>query len=220
MGILNWLVISRMWRVRWLLVLDLHITHERSGRRSDPSIDGHLRYPNDVDRSLNETVTDKIRKYRDDYNNNPPTTISFIPDIASTSGRLHSGFVFLLFLQARRETDRFFAASGVQLVKHHRDQFHYHCVTFSSQLKFKILSILAKTAALRIILNICGVQITHSPIILVNLLLINLVSIFRCSSLPCHPVYVSRVDPSTLAFSRSSHRHSYISLLFRFRFID
>jgi hypothetical protein len=41
--------------------------------------------------------------------------VSFMPAIASTSGRLHSEFVRLLFLQAHRETHRFFAASGVQL---------------------------------------------------------------------------------------------------------
>jgi len=34
--------------------------------RSDPSINGHLHYPNDVDRLLNETDTDKIRKYHGD----------------------------------------------------------------------------------------------------------------------------------------------------------
>jgi hypothetical protein len=39
-----------------------------------------------------------------------------MPAIASTSGRLHSEFVRLLFLQDHRETDHFFAASGVQLV--------------------------------------------------------------------------------------------------------
>ena len=54
------------------LVLDLRIAHDRFGSISDPSINGHLHYPNDIDRSLNETVTDKIRKYRADYNNNPP----------------------------------------------------------------------------------------------------------------------------------------------------
>jgi hypothetical protein len=97
------------------LVLDLHIVHERWGRSSDPSINGHLHYPNDVDRSLNETATDKIRKYRADYNNNPPNDISFMSVIASTSGRIHSEFVRLLFLQDHRETDRFFAASGVQI---------------------------------------------------------------------------------------------------------
>jgi hypothetical protein len=52
------------------LVLDLRIAHDRWGSISDPSINGHLHYPNDIDRSLNETDTVKIRKYRDDYNNN------------------------------------------------------------------------------------------------------------------------------------------------------
>ncbi len=37
--------------------------------------------------------------------------ISFMTAIASTSVRLHSEFVRLLFLQAYREIDRFFAAS-------------------------------------------------------------------------------------------------------------
>ncbi len=100
------------------LVLDLRISHERFGSSSDPNLHGHLHYPTDIDRSLNEAVTDKIRKYRADYNNNPPNAISFIPAIASTSGRIHSEFVCLLFLQAHRETDRFFAASGVQLAEH------------------------------------------------------------------------------------------------------
>ena len=96
------------------LVLDLRIEHQCWGSIPDPSINGHLHYPNDVDRSLNETVSGKIRKYHSDYNNNPPDTISFIPPIPSTSGRLHSEFV-LLFLQDHRETDPFFTGSGVQL---------------------------------------------------------------------------------------------------------
>ncbi len=58
---------------------------DRYGSSSDPSLYGHLRYPNDIDRSLKETTADKIRKYRPDYNNNPPNTVSFIPDITSTS---------------------------------------------------------------------------------------------------------------------------------------
>ncbi len=61
-----------------LLVLDLHIGHDRFGSSSDLSINGHLHYPNDVDRSFDEVVTEKIRKYRGDHNNNPPNTISFI----------------------------------------------------------------------------------------------------------------------------------------------
>jgi hypothetical protein len=44
------------------LVLDLLIVHDRFGRRSDPNLNGHLHYLNDVDRSLNEPADDKIRK--------------------------------------------------------------------------------------------------------------------------------------------------------------
>ncbi len=77
---------------------------------SNPTLNGQLRNPNNLDQSLNDTVADKIRKYRADYNNNPPNTVSFMTAIASTSGRLHSEFVRLLFLQAHRETDRFFCS--------------------------------------------------------------------------------------------------------------
>jgi hypothetical protein len=99
------------------LVLDLHIVHDRFGSRSDPTLNGTLHYPNpnDIDMSLNDTAADKIRKYRTDYNNNPPNAISFMP--ASTSVRLHSEFIRNLLLQAHWENDRFFAASGVQSVQ-------------------------------------------------------------------------------------------------------
>jgi hypothetical protein len=49
------------------------------------SINENLHYPNDVDRSLNEAAADKIRKYRADYNNNPPTAISFMPAIIAST---------------------------------------------------------------------------------------------------------------------------------------
>jgi len=98
------------------LVLDLRIAHDRFGSTSDPTLNGHLHYPNpnDIDRSLDEAAPDKIRKYPGDCNNNPPNAISFIPVIHSTSDRLHSEFIRLLFLQSHRETDRFFCSSGVQ----------------------------------------------------------------------------------------------------------
>ena len=121
------------------LVLDLLITHERWGSRSDPSINGHLHYPNDVDRSLND---------------------SFMSVIASTSGRLHSEFVFLLFLQVHWETDRFFAVSGVQLAQSDREQFDYRRAVFSSHHKSKFGNILDKVAALWIILNIDGAPVS------------------------------------------------------------
>ncbi len=86
------------------LVLDLRITHDRYGSSSDSSFNGHLHYPNDIDGSLNESTTDKIRKYRSDYRNNPPNTVSFMTVIPRTSGRLHSEFVRLSFLQSHRQT--------------------------------------------------------------------------------------------------------------------
>jgi len=93
------------------------------------------------------------------YYNRPSNVVSFMTVIASTSGCLHSEFVYLLFLQTHRETDRFFTVSGVQFPESNRDQFHYRRVVFSSHLKSKVVNILAKAAALRITLNIDGVTI-------------------------------------------------------------
>jgi hypothetical protein len=143
------------------LVLDLRITHERFGRSSDLSINGNLHYPNDKDGSLNEAADDKILKYRADYNNNPPISTAFMPVIASTSGRLHSEFIRLLFLQSHRETDRFFAASGVQPAQHTSGGiFTFKRVVFLTQLKAKVGSSLAKVAAMSVNLNIDGAPIT------------------------------------------------------------
>jgi hypothetical protein len=70
---------------------------------SNPILDGHLHYPDDIHRPLNEAATDKIRDYRTDYNNRPSNSISFMPSVASTSGRLHCKLVRLFFLQAHDE---------------------------------------------------------------------------------------------------------------------
>ena len=83
--------------------MDLRIVHERWGSTSNPSLNGHLHYPTDIDRTLNETGVDKLLQYRTDYNNPPSHDISFMTTITSTSG-------CLLFLQADREIDRFLAA--------------------------------------------------------------------------------------------------------------
>jgi hypothetical protein len=45
----------------------------------------------------------KIRKYRADYNNRPPSAVSFMPAIASTSGRLHSEFVRLFSIHNKQK---------------------------------------------------------------------------------------------------------------------
>ena len=138
------------------MVLDLRIAHERWGSSSNPSLNVQLHYPDDIDRTLNEAAPDKVLQYRADYNNRPSHSIVFMSAIASTSGRPHCEFVCLLFLQTHRETDLFLATSGVQLAQTH---FHFRHAAFSSQLKSKVGHILAKAAALRIMLNIDGTPI-------------------------------------------------------------
>jgi hypothetical protein len=88
-----------------------------------------------------------------------------MPAIASKSGRLHSEFVHLLFLQDHRETDRFFAVSGVQVAQSDGDQFHYKRVAFLAQIKSRVSLTLAKASALRITLNLDGESITSTHIL-------------------------------------------------------
>jgi hypothetical protein len=79
---------------------------------------------------------------------------------ASTSGRLHSEFVRLLFLQDHRETDRFFTGSGGHLPETNSAQSRGFChVVFSSILKSRVGNILPKAASLRINLNLDGASI-------------------------------------------------------------
>ena len=67
----------------------------------------------------------------------------------------------LLFLQSHRETDRFFAASGVQSAQQTSGGFfHFRRAAFSSMLKSRVNLILAKASALRINLNLDGAPIT------------------------------------------------------------
>ena len=81
--------------------------------------------------------------------------------LTSTSGRLHSEFIRLLFLQAHRETDRFFAASGVQPAQSTSGGlFTFKRVAFLSQLKAKVGSTLTKAAALRVNFKIDDAPIT------------------------------------------------------------
>jgi hypothetical protein len=84
-----------------------------------------------------------------------------MPDIASTSGRIHSEFIRILFLQTHRETDHFFTASRVQSPESNMGAlFHFRLAAFSSMLKSRVSSILAQAAALRINLNLNGESIT------------------------------------------------------------
>jgi hypothetical protein len=144
------------------LYLDLRFSHDRFDSSADPTVNGRLHYPHNIYKSLNEDANDKIRKYRADYNNNPPNTVAFIPAIAGTTGRLHSEFIRLLFLQTHRETDRFFTTSGVQSAHHDRGFFHFRRTAFSSMLRSKCGNILTKASDLSVNLNLYGVSISSN----------------------------------------------------------
>ena len=143
-------------------------------------------------------------------------------DITSTSGRLHSEFVRLLFLQDHRETDRFFAASGVQFAQSTSGGFfHFRRAAFFANLKSKIGNLLAKGAALRINLNLDGAPIaskshTHPSHSQTFRLLTSSLSLGV--PVPRPTQYERRVN--FLVCSLPSHRHSYIGFIFTFRFID
>jgi hypothetical protein len=49
-----------------------------------------------------------VLKRREEHVSIKTNAVAFMPAIAGTNGRLHSDFIRLLFLQAHRETDRFF----------------------------------------------------------------------------------------------------------------
>jgi hypothetical protein len=101
--------------------------------------------------------------------------------------------------------------SGVQSVQSNIGVFfHFLHTTFSSMLKSRISSILSKTETLRINLNLDGTPITFK----------SHTHLFRCSGSTTNPVYVRRVNSFVLVCSLSSHRHSYIHLIFNSRFLD
>jgi hypothetical protein len=137
------------------LVLDLRITHDRFGHNSDPTLNGNLHYPTDIDRSLNESTTDKIRKYHSDYNN----SISFMSVIVNTTGYIVKLYSFYSCRLIGKLTT-FFSASGVHLVQYSSELFHFRLTVFSSQLKVKVDNTLAKPASLRVHLNLDGTPIT------------------------------------------------------------
>ncbi len=71
------------------LVMDLRVSHNRVDSSDDPSLNGHLRYPNNLDQSLNH-------RYRTDYNNNPTRGVDLMP--STIAGMRSTPLVGLLLL--------------------------------------------------------------------------------------------------------------------------
>ena len=92
------------------LVFDLMLTHERRGDTDDPSKTGKLRHPNDINQLLQEAARGETVKCLSDYANN--RYISFLHAVFSTSGRIDTEFLRLLFYHAHRESKEFFRLTG------------------------------------------------------------------------------------------------------------
>ncbi len=149
------------------------------GSSSDLNLNGHLNYPNDIDRLLNDSPTDKIRKYRSDYDNNPPNTTSFIPAIVSTSG---SYIVNLCDFYSYSLIGKLTACLQVQ-------DFSFRNLAvdsstssdvFSSQVKSRVGNLLVKDTVLGVNLNLDGASITSKTHTHPSHSQISRLFIFRC----------------------------------------
>ena len=133
------------------LVYDLSVTHERWGATDEPSKNGQLCYPDDIDRPLREAAQKKVLKYQNAYANDH--SITFMPAIASTTGRLHAEFLRLLFWHAHRESEELLKLTG-QLAQPNQDAVFSKRAAFFNSLKSKVGHIMAKASALRVNMNL------------------------------------------------------------------
>ena len=104
----------------------------------------------------------KTNGYRQQYAGNQ--NISFLPAIVSPSTRVHGEFLRLLFLQAHRETEANFIATGMPSQRNQSDSFHFKRAAFYQSLKSKVGLAAAKAEALRINLHVVGCGIVAAPV--------------------------------------------------------
>jgi hypothetical protein len=118
------------------LVFDLSITHDRFGSSSHVQHNVLLSHPQDLDAPLRFAAQRKMKSYRQQYADNQ--NISFLPAITSTSTRMHGEFLRLLFLQAHRETEAPFTATGMPSQRNQSDSFRFKRAAFYQSLKSKV----------------------------------------------------------------------------------
>ena len=94
------------------------MTHERWEAFDKPSKNGHLCYPDDINRPLREAAQKRVLKHQKAYANDH--NITCMPAIASTTGRLDAEFLRLLFWHAHRESEELLKLTG-QLAQPNQD---------------------------------------------------------------------------------------------------
>ena len=141
-------------------MFDLSIAHDRFGSSSHVQQNGCLSHPQDLDAPLRIAAQRKIAAYQQQYADN---NISFLPAIVSTSTRMHGEFLRLLFLQAHRETEAHFIATGMSSQNIHPEALRFKRAAFYNGLKSTVGLAAAKAAALRVNLNVQGCGIVAPP---------------------------------------------------------
>ena len=109
------------------------LQNERFGSSSHPQQNGRLTHLQDIDAPLHIAAQRKINRYRRQYADNQN-----IPAVVSTSPRMHGEFLRLLDLQAHRETEAHFAATGVPSQRNQSDSFRFKRAAFFQSLKSKV----------------------------------------------------------------------------------
>ena len=138
------------------LVLDFSMRHYRGGAAPRHwHRNGALLHPGNPDKDLDEKAASKIAKYRELYRDHR-RQLDFLPAIASTSRRIHSELLRLLFLHAHREMTRFFEIFDDGHAQPYTPRFTYRRAAFFNTLKSKTGLMVARAAALRTNINIDG----------------------------------------------------------------
>ena len=96
------------------LVVDATMRHDFTGDARDVRRHGMLRNPDRPDQLLDQAAADKIRNYREPYARN--RSLAFLPACLSTSGRIHSEFLRLLYFIADKQASDYFMVLGYEVV--------------------------------------------------------------------------------------------------------
>jgi len=116
------------------LVFDLSVTHERWEALDEPSKHAHLCYPDDLIRPLREAARKTVLQYQSTHASNH--SITLMPAISSTAGRLDAELLRLLFWHAHREGEEIFRLTG-QLEQPNQDSVFSKRTAFSNSVKSK-----------------------------------------------------------------------------------
>jgi hypothetical protein len=92
-----------------------------------------------------------------------PSDSAQVTRTATTSNRMHGEFLRLPFLQAHRETEAHFTATGMPSQRNQSESFRFKHSAFYQGLKSRVGLAAAKAVALRINLNVQGCSIVAAP---------------------------------------------------------